>query len=201
MLTFNNKILTVSNKGLEVEAGPTPPGPTPSLPFDYVQIGDKLWSLDIQVNDGGEGVALVNVGTVGIPGQQIDLGNRYYYTPAAASRIATAIAAEFPGWHIPSKIECMSLEDSATAVDLRATNGWGVEGSSSPQGTNTTGFTAYATAYAYTDTTTPVISSDKGAYYQFIAANGYTWYINPEFLGMGSQSSGLYYSFRLVKDV
>lgn len=25
MLTFNNKILTVSNKGLEVEAGPTPP--------------------------------------------------------------------------------------------------------------------------------------------------------------------------------
>lgn len=31
MLTFNNKILTVSNKGLEVAAGPTPP-PGPVLP-------------------------------------------------------------------------------------------------------------------------------------------------------------------------
>ena len=31
MLTFNNKILTVSNKGLEVEAGPTPPTPGPEL--------------------------------------------------------------------------------------------------------------------------------------------------------------------------
>lgn len=34
MLTFNNKILTVSNKGLEVEAGPTPPGPTPVLLYE-----------------------------------------------------------------------------------------------------------------------------------------------------------------------
>lgn len=31
MLTFNNKILTVSNKGLEVAAGPTPPAPGPEL--------------------------------------------------------------------------------------------------------------------------------------------------------------------------
>lgn len=44
MLTFNNKILTVSNKGLEVEAGPTPPPPGPSEPTLITTIDAISWS-------------------------------------------------------------------------------------------------------------------------------------------------------------
>lgn len=45
MLTFNNKILTVSNKGLEVEAGPTPPAPTgPVLLYEQAPQSYSSWS-------------------------------------------------------------------------------------------------------------------------------------------------------------
>jgi len=143
MLTFNNKILTVSNKGLEVEAGPTPPAPVP--PFSTVQIGSTLWSAeDIQIDDNGTGIVQYNIGTVGDSGQSVTLGNTYYYTAAAARRIAAAVAEDYPGWRLPTSSDYQSLFSavSNSLAALKSTVGWDTD----YQGTNTSGFSAYGTS-------------------------------------------------------
>jgi len=126
MLTFNNKILTVSNKGLEVEAGPTPPAPVPALPFSTVQIGSKLWSAeDIKIDDNGTGITKTEL--VSSKDSSIKYGEQYYYTADAAARIAAAVAADYPGWHIPTEAEWTALignytDDGTSATAAAAMN-------------------------------------------------------------------------------
>lgn len=116
--TINNKILTVNNKWGEMYVAPTPPGPT----FDEVTIGTQTWmAKNLDVDDGDTGITIVD----NVTANGVNFGTQYYYTWAAATRIANSI----DGWHLPTLDEWNTLisyagGSSVAGGKLKSTSGW-----------------------------------------------------------------------------
>lgn len=105
---------------------------------DEVQIGNQIWKNEnLKVDDGGEGIRKVNIGVL----NGYDYGTEYYYTLAAARRVA----ANIPGWRLPNESDFKDLEaflisdgvsESDIATVLKTTSGW----DDNMNGTDTYGF-------------------------------------------------------------
>lgn len=77
---------------------PVPPGPI----FDEVTIGTQTWmAADLAIDDGQGGIYTSNLSNV----NGYDLGTVYYYSHAAAVRVANSIN----GWHLPTLSEWQTL--------------------------------------------------------------------------------------------
>ena len=119
MLILNKNILTIG--GNRLEGGPLTP-PTPPTPSDEVTIGTQTWkSVNLAVDDGQGGITVVN----NVTANGVNFGTQYYYTWAAAVRVASSIS----GWHLPSKAEFETLQtyaggSSVAGGKLKSTSGW-----------------------------------------------------------------------------
>lgn len=190
--TFNDKIVTLNNKWCEEYVEPTP-GPS-----DEVRIGTQTWkNVNLAIDDGQGGITAYNVGVV----NGVDLGTQYYYTQAAAVRIANSIT----GWHLPSKTEYQTLIDfigsSTAGTKLKSTSGWYNSGN----GTDDYGFNGLPVGY-YTAGGFHHSVSDKGHLTYFLTATeGGEIYkcglvSTLEYVIIKTVSDGDQYSVRLIKD-
>lgn len=93
-------------------------------PMDSVTIGTQTWmSKNLAIDDGGSGIYTAHVSANGV-----DFGTQYYYTTAAAKRIADTL----DGWHLPTDSEWTTLFDylggtttaSSAGKILKSTSGW-----------------------------------------------------------------------------
>lgn len=118
MLKFNGKVMKFGN--VWGAAGSV----TPPEPLDEVQIGTQIWKTkNLAIDDGGTGI--VHFDNVSANG--VNFGTQYYYTRAAALRIADTI----DGWHVPSKEEFSILSHylgENAGTKLKSTYGWEVNG-------------------------------------------------------------------------
>lgn len=155
--------------------------------FDEVTIGTQTWmSKNLSINDGGTGIytRTVNYGQ----GDVIE----YYYTWAAATRIANSIN----GWHLPSLSEWNALTNGTM---LKSTYGW-TEGN----GTDDFGFSVFPAGYR-----------DTNRLYRGLYTTAYFWTNEnystssaiARYLDKNSSVNTLYgsnkdlsYSVRLIKD-
>lgn len=131
----------------------------PQLPVqsDEVQIGYQVWKKeDLAIDDGQGGVYVVN--------------GKYYYTPAAAERIANTIT----GYRIPTNTEAIDLIEfcnyylgpsfHSSFSNLASTTGWTYN-----NGYNRSGFNGKPNGY-YNPSTGSV--SDAGVFYGFYLNSG-----------------------------
>lgn len=104
------------------------------LPFNTVQIGNKIWSDYIAIDDGGTGIY-----TVTDPSYwETITGTYYYYDGTARNRIVNRFSSK--GWRIPTVSDWNSLYSYAgsNVKKLMSTYGWGYD--SSYDGTDNYGF-------------------------------------------------------------
>lgn len=127
MFTKNGNILKVNGNWLNPHVEPEP------YPFDSVTIGTQTWmAKNLDIDDGGEGIRIINDLTV----NGVSIGTVYYYTWAAANRVASNI----PGWHLPNKDDLdlfsATVEQDAirqrrfTSEMVKSRTGWARNGSS-----------------------------------------------------------------------
>lgn len=116
--------------------------------FDEVTIGTQTWmTKNLSINDGGTGIytQTVNYGQ----GDVVE----YYYTWAAAKRIANSIN----GWHLPSNDEwnalVSTLGSSTAGTKLKSTYGWTDEIGRDVNGTDDFGFSVFPAGYRKTNGT------------------------------------------------
>lgn len=87
---------------------PTPPTPQ----IQEVQIGNQIWSAeDLKIDDGQGGITIDN--------------GKYFYTAAAAVRIANSIS----GWHLPTLSEFEELVNTVggnNATSLMLNGAWNI---------------------------------------------------------------------------
>jgi uncharacterized protein (TIGR02145 family) len=168
------------------------------IPQDWggtrVDVGTQSWmSKNLKIDDGQGGIytQTVNYGE----GDVVE----YYYTKAAAVRIANSIS----GWHLPSTTEFDTLAStvgsSTAGTKLKSTYGW----SNSGNGTDDYGFSSFPTgwasssgvtniyghAYFWTSTSESVTKS----YYRELSAFNTT-------LNSGSRGNSYLLPVRLIKD-
>lgn len=125
--TYNDKVLknVATDKWLKKK----------EIPTEITLSNGQTWKLaTLALNDGGEGIKIVN----DVTANGVNLGTIYYYTFAAAQRIASIIPE---GWHIPTSEEAQLLIDTYSN-DIPAlcsvNGGW----NDNLHGTNTSGFSA-----------------------------------------------------------
>ena len=171
----------------------------PSIPVqsDEVQIGYQVWKKeDLAVDDGQGGVYVVN--------------GKYYYTPAAAIRIANTIT----GYRIPTRAEAIDLIEfcnyylgpnyDSSFYNLASTTGW-----TYGNGVNRSGFNGNPNGY-YKSSTSSV--SDNGIFYGCYlksseSIDGFMALANDEFsynAGVQNYPSEYYPGYmqvRLIKDL
>lgn len=180
------------------EVVPDPPPPT--IPVVLMPDGNYWTSVDLDIDDGQDGVS--RFGNVTVNGY--NFGTQYYYTHEAAMRIASNIQ----GYHLPTIQEVTTLMNSVggssydISLKLRNTYGW-----DDYQGTDDYGFTVlpvgnkvynfdslewtgYTTHYWLYDD-----KPDEGEYTRFnnlsIAYNG---------MDIGDEINSFGYKVRLIKD-
>lgn len=128
---FNNKMMKYGTHVMGISSSPTPPGPT----IPSVTIGNQVWmSENLAIDDGGDDIYIKQVSANGV-----DFGTQYYYSPAAAQRVAATVT----GWHLPSKAEWETLlanfnTGNSALIALSSTTGWT---DSTYTMTNSSGFT------------------------------------------------------------
>jgi len=102
------------------------------LPFNTVHIGNQIWSDDLTVDDGLDGIKTATdpYYNVLIP------GTYYYYSSDASVRIASKFSAR--GWRIPTESDWNTLYSYAGSniSKLKSTTSWGYGGN----GTDNYGF-------------------------------------------------------------
>lgn len=131
MIKFGNDIIKVNNSWLTT-GEPTPPGPV--FPYRTVHLVNDNYNVDMEIfaenlheDDGGEGIFRVD----NVTANGVDYGTQYFYTKAAAERVAS----NFEGWHLPDMDESMDIMyaalGDAIVVDshqiflkLASTSGW-----------------------------------------------------------------------------
>lgn len=137
ILTFNNKILSAGSKWLEQGSSPTP-GPG----FRTVIVGNQEWMAEnLAIDDGGEGIVHFD----NVTANGVNFGTQYYYSRAAAERIATALG---DGWHLPNINEWGTLATDLGGVSnagpyLKSTTGWDSDGN----GVDSLGWTGLPCGY------------------------------------------------------
>ena len=202
----NNKYKEIylgSNKISEVylgsnkiyESSVVPPGPQ-----DEVTIGNQIWkNKNLSIDDGQGGIytQTVNYGQ----GNVVE----YYYTWAAAIRIANSIS----GWHLPTTSEWNTLAEavggsSVAGTKLKSTYGWtygtatdNYGFSAFPAGYRTTSEFKYLGTYARFWTATEYSSSSAYCCYYLGSRN-----ISPNAAQTIDNNRKTYsLSVRLVKDI
>lgn len=134
MLILNKNILTIG--GNRLEGGPLTPPEPPGPSFDEVTIGTQTWmSKNLAIDDGGEGIVIKE----NVTANGVNFGTVYYYTKAAALRVASSI----DGWHLPGTWDYVNLINyigTNAASKLCSTSGW-----NNTNGTDDYGFTALPT--------------------------------------------------------
>jgi uncharacterized protein (TIGR02145 family) len=123
---------------------------------EYVKIGTQTWmAKNLDVDDGGSGIYTANVTANGV-----DFGTQYYYTTAAAKRIADTLT----GWHLPTSGEWNTLLNYVGTANagkrLKSTTGWNGTGN----GLDTYGFSAIPVSYHQV---TGIRSDGIGSYAHF----------------------------------
>lgn len=186
MLTYNHSVLTNNGSWL-TDGSVTPPCPT----FDSVTIGSQIWmSKNLTIDDGQGGI---NTGNVTYGNNTV---TEYYYTQAAALRVAVSIQ----GWHVPSVDEYKALFSYVgslkAGVKLKSTYGWKDNGN----GTDDYGFTLLPAGYYVSSVTNAnslvyMLTSDSANNepysYQF------SYQTNRGYL---SNQGGIQFVVRLIKD-
>lgn len=197
ILTFNNKILSAGSKWLEQGSSPTP-GPG----FRTVIVGNQEWMAEnLTIDDGGAGIVHFD----NVTANGVNFGTQYYYSRAAAERIATALG---DGWHLPNINEWGALATDLGGVSkagpyLKSTSGWDSDGN----GVDSLGWTGLPCGYYdYYDglsrygtrgswlTSTNAISYDQP--YTYDLEYNSTWLDR-----LLQQYANNRYSVRLVRDV
>lgn len=165
-------------------------------PWQTVTIGGKKWmNQNLAYSDGGDGIYTENVTVNGV-----NLGTQYYYTWAAANRVAGKIN----GWHLPTYSEAQSLYNGAggstvAGQRLKSKTGWNSNGN----GTDQYGFEGYPCGRRYNSS-----NSDRGqrAYFWTTSYGDYSriaFYLSynvNNFYVTDEMSTSNYLSVRLVKD-
>lgn len=159
---------------------------------DEVTIGSQTWkSKNLSIDDGQGGI--YSRDTIG--------GTQYYYTWAAAVRVAKSVQ----GWHLPTKEEWETLASAVggyynAATKLKSTTGW-----ESNPGTDDYGFTALPVGYYQPGSSTYAGTRAAASFWTATEYNIYSSYYSY----MTTESRLLYYdhnkeyyaySVRLIKD-
>lgn len=110
---------------------------------ESVTIGTQTWmTKNLDVDDGGEGISAVNVGTHA----GLDMGVQYFYTWDAAKRVVSDLV----GWRLPTDLDWGILSQyigtSVAEQKLKSTQGWTYD-SKTRNGTNEYGFNAMPVGY------------------------------------------------------
>lgn len=133
-LQYNNHMILHPTDPSKYFYGIVEDPPEPPTPTDEVTIGTQTWKNKNLAIDDGQG---------GIYTQTVNYGQgnvtEYYYTWAAAVRVAAAVQ----GWHLPSRTEWDTLATSVggssiAGTKLKSTYGW-----SSGNGDGSYGFSAF----------------------------------------------------------
>ena len=131
----------------------------PAIP--YVTIGNQIWtSKNLAIDDGQGGIYTQTV--------QYDVYSEeevveYYYTWAAAVRVAAAVQ----GWHLPTRAEWDTLASTVgtyPGTKLKSTYGW-----TSGNGTDDYGFSVFPAGRRYSSS-----FSNFGSYAYFWTADQYS---------------------------
>lgn len=162
-------------------------------------IGGQRWKTkDLAIDDGQGGIVKVD----NVTANGVNLGTVYYYTWAAAVRVANTVN----GYHLPSRSEWTTLLNytktlSDYSLTIRSTSGWDVNGN------NETGFNALPVGYKstaggtthqlgtgiqYWSSTSP--ESGRAYAYTIQAGTPSNWPIEY------SEYTNEYYPVRLIKD-
>ena len=170
----------------EVVWSPIPPGP-PII--EEVTIGTQTWkNVNLAIDDGGDGIVKID----NVTSNGVNFGTQYYYSNAAANRIANTIT----GWRLPTTSDWQTLigylGHDWNVQGIKSTSGW-----NNGNGTNELGFNSLPVGYydgisntlvstgelsVYrTDSTSPIFKLDYSHIYQ-------------------SDPTAARYSVRLIKD-
>lgn len=140
----------------------------PYSPSDTIQIGTQLWmSKNLDYDDGLGGIWHTNITVNGY-----DLGEQYYYTKAAAQRVAS----EIKGWHLPTNEEYNTLFNyvggtSIAGKKLKSTYAWANDGN----GTDDFGFCSLPVGYGNMVNSGPPTFDYVVGYYEGSGAYTYYW--------------------------
>ena len=120
----------------EVVWSPIPPGP-PII--EEVTIGTQTWkTVNLAIDDGGSGIAKID----NVTANGVNFGTQYYYSNAAANRIANTIT----GWRLPTTSDWQTLisylGSDMNVKGIKSTSGW-----SNGNGTNALGFNSLPVGY------------------------------------------------------
>jgi len=179
--TTNNKIWKLDNKWVNK--------PEVVPPSDEVTIGIQTWkNVNLAIDDGGTGIAKID----NVTANGVNFGTQYYYSNAAANRIANTIT----GWRLPTTSDWQTLisylGSSWNVQGIKSTSGW-----SNGNGTNALGFNSLPVGYYDGISSTLTNIGDRSVYRTadntiFILDNSHIYQSDP---------TAARYSVRLIKDL
>lgn len=163
---------------------------TPVFPYKTVTIGTQTWMAEnLSEDDGGDGITIVN----NVTANGVNMGTQYFYTQAAAIRIAETIS----GWHLPTTAELDTLVTNTgnLTVNLISSTGW-----NSINGNDMYEFTAWPVGQVVNGS-----HNNAGTECHFWGgdSNNYRLLLNPTYRTspqVSSESPSKGYSVRLIKD-
>lgn len=161
-----------------------------SFHYKTVQIGNQIWMAEtLQLDDGGDGIYIIYDCTI----NGINYGDVYYYTCAAATRVAQTV----DGWHLPTKSEVDELVqyvnngnyNSTLCTKMKSTTGWG------SNGTDDYGWNAKPLGMI--DHGGESLGNESTMW----QTNNYRWYMtNSNSTNNSTESDYYQYPIRLIKD-
>lgn len=161
---------------------------------DVVKIGNQYWTAkNLAIYDGGSGIYIKN----NVTANGVNFGNQYYYSYAAAVRVANSI----PGWHLPTDNDFATLVSyiggsNGKAYKLKSTTGW----NDGENGTDEYGFNALPTGYLIS---TSLYQTGHSLYMRCADGEHYIAYISDNFFLRTNSTvydSNFKFAVRLVKD-
>lgn len=205
MIKFNNKLIKGSYGFITACEPYTPPGLEGVL---IGNLGEQEWlKYNLSIDDGQGGIVVRDIGTV----NGVNLGVQYYYTYAAAVRVANSVS----GWHLPTKSELETLQDIAevgqwtpggiitrqAGTTMKSTEGW----NDGDNGIDYWGFGGYPVGEIFSNNPNTIVNKGSVATYWSITEynndEAYNLYFDfNDYAGIGTEDKDSYKSVRLVKD-
>lgn len=171
-----------------MKSSPIPPSPS----IDEVTIGTQTWkNVNLAIDDGGSGIAKID----NVTANGVNFGTQYYYSNAAANRIANTIT----GWRLPTTNDWQTLISYLGGggypgiQGIKSTSGW-----SSGNGTNALGFNSLPVGY-YDGISSTLTSTGELSVYRTDTSSTI---FKIDYLHIyQSDATAARYSVRLIKDV
>lgn len=166
--------------------------------IEEVTIGPQTWmAKNLAIDDGGEGIRIEHI-TYTLNGETFNWGTQYFYTQAAAIRIANSTTAE--GWHLPSTAEFVYLTNYALgSKKLKSITGWQYSNPGG-NGTDDYGFTMLPVGQYSNSTASNNRLGQNSCYWTTTNGVNYwaTWSNNN--FTTGESNTGTFNPVRLIKD-